>query len=107
MEIDDELEPPSRLGLDYIQRVHGDHEPGDEIVLQAGTTYTRRSILPVEEGSGKWRDGQSTGQLGLETRFPVERGKACVSPRFCPCAGLVLVVAVSCPLRRTSALSRT
>ena len=40
-------------------------KPGDEIVLQAGATYTGNFILPVKEESGKWITVRSSNMAGL------------------------------------------
>ena len=40
-------------------------QPGDEIVLQAGSTYTGNFILPVKEGSGKWITIRTSNMAGL------------------------------------------
>ena len=39
--------------------------PGDEIVLQAGATYTGNFVLPAKDGSGKWITVRSSNMAGL------------------------------------------
>jgi hypothetical protein len=40
-------------------------QPGDEIVLQAGATYTGNFILPAKNGSGKWITIRTSNLAGL------------------------------------------
>ena len=50
---------------DDLQAALNKAQPGDEIVLQAGSTYTGNFILPVREGSGKWITIRTSNMAGL------------------------------------------
>jgi len=48
-----------------LQAVLNGAEPGDEIVLPAGTTFTGNFILPAKSGSGKWITIRTSDLSGL------------------------------------------
>src|SRR5512139_1102993 len=51
-------------GGDLQAAVNG-ARPGDEIVLEAGATYTGNFVLPAKGGSGGWITIRSSGMAGL------------------------------------------
>jgi len=48
-----------------FQAALNDADPGDEIVLQAGATYTGNFVLPAKSGAGKWITVRSSNMAGL------------------------------------------
>lgn len=48
-----------------LQAALDNAQPGDEIVLSAGATFTGNFVLPAKEGSGKWITIRTSNMAGL------------------------------------------